>query len=73
MKPVAHPNRISYWPTTDWMAYDDANFPDGPVAWGKTPVDAMTELASIYDHDDKAVAIIEAKIEEMTAIEGAPV
>ena len=73
MRIVVDTPLISYWPSTDWMAYDAHEFPDGPVAYGKSPKDALTELASIYDNDDNAVAVIEAKIEELTAVVGVPV
>lgn len=73
MKIVVEGNRISYWPSTDYIAFDDSVFPDGPVAYGATPVEALRHLAEQYEDDAAAEAAIEAKIEELTEVVGVPV
>lgn len=48
-----------------WYAYDDATFPDGEVGSGGTKEDALKSLLWQVDHDDAAVAAVEAEIAKL--------
>ena len=73
MKIVTDVPLFSPAPNFDHIAYDDSIYPDGPVGHGRTPLEALQILLEFVDGDEATEAAVQAKIDELTEIVGAPV